>query len=350
MLPKQALSIGINTHTPSRLNLKPCVNDATDMTRQLRSVGFQAHCVTEVKLKTANMAIRQFLSSIQPNAIVVFYFSGHGAEANGRNYLIPSDALGISAGNASSTAIDAQSLIYKMHKRRPRLVICILDCCRTELPDEPIDGRNGYRTTLAGLKAGLVPMTGPSSTIIVYACAAGEAASAASGNDRNSFYTYHLLQYLTMPNVDVETMLKYAAAATENDRSGVGDPQVPFRYSNCNELISLAGGYVMKGFKTLQRPPMHPMMRKSLSPTEMQRASQHVLFIHLEPHRRMHHKAPSFYRPLPPPVFNVLHYMHGHVGMPVDRHYLDRKKLAYPTRNPFAPHFPPARHLPHYRY
>ena len=264
MLPRHALSIGINTHTPSRLNLKPCVNDATDMTRQLRSVGFQAHTVTEVKLRAANMAIRQFVNSIQPNSIVVFYFSGHGAEADGRNYLIPSDAIGISASNASSTAIDAQSLIYKLHKRRPRLVICILDCCRSGLSAEAIDGRNPFGGPSNGLKAGLAPMTGPSATIIAYACAAGEVASAASGNDRNSFYTYHLLQYLTMPNIDVETMLKYAGAATETDRSGSGDPQVPFRYSNCNELISLAGGYVMKGLKTLQRPPMmHHMMRKS---------------------------------------------------------------------------------------
>jgi hypothetical protein len=193
-------------------------------------------------------------SEIQPNAIVVFYFSGHGAEANGRNYLIPSDAIGISAGNASVTSIDAQSLIYKLHKRRPRLVVCILDCCRSELSTEPIDGSHAYGRTLNGMKPGFAPMGGPSSTIIAYACA---------GNDRNSFYTYHLLQYLAMPNVDVETMLKYAAAATENDRSGSGDPQVPFRYSNCNELISLAGGYVMKGFKALQRPPpMHHMMRK----------------------------------------------------------------------------------------
>jgi uncharacterized caspase-like protein len=253
MFPKQSLAIGISHHNPSRLNLKPCIADAVDLSSALKSIGFDAMCVTDTDLYSTQVAIRKFLKSIQPGAVVLFYFSGHGAQKSGNNYLIPSDAVGISGGNIESTTIDAQAVIEKIHQRKPRLVICVLDCCRSDVSDDAIDAGARPRGILPGVKAGLAPMEAPPGTLIVFACAAGAAASAQAENKRNSLYTYHLLRYIRTPNMDIESVLKYVSADVEKESDNW---QVPFRYSSCNEFICLVSGVAVKGFGRSPRAPI----------------------------------------------------------------------------------------------
>lgn len=236
MLTKQALTIGINAYVPSNLVLQPCRNDANDLSQSLRSIGFQVKTELDLDLNSMRSATKRFVDSIQPGAIVLYYFSGHGVQCNGENYLIPTNARNIHANNIDSTAIGVQSLVDSMYQRRPRLVICILDCCRTQPPKNLLDGFNLNKPALSGTRPGLAPMQTPPSTIIVYACAANDTASAQSKNGRNSLYTYNLLRHIRTPNVDVETVLKRAAIDVQRESNNV---QVPYRYSSCNELIYL---------------------------------------------------------------------------------------------------------------
>ncbi|CAF2506792.1 unnamed protein product [Rotaria sp. Silwood2] len=263
MLAKQALSIGINDYVPRRFILEPCLNDAGDITQALRLLGFRAHFAKNLGYKSMKSVTDQFVHSIQPGAIVVFYFSGHACQFDGNNYLIPTNAVGIWAGNINSTAIDAQKLISSMHKRRPRVVICILDCCRTDAPTEPIDEMSPYGRALAGMSAGLAPMQAPPATIIVYACAANDVASAASIDGRNSLYTSHLLHYILTPNVDIETLLKCVARNVERESKS---EQIPYRYSSCNEAIYLAAPNTYNALMPFQdmhrRPVVQSLHRK----------------------------------------------------------------------------------------
>lgn len=257
MMPKQALCIGINSYSPSYLRLRPCIDDATDVHGSLRTLGFRSHCEAELNLKSMKSVTQKFIRSIRPGAVVIFYFSGHGVQAYGNNYLIPADATGISAENIRSTAIDAQQLIADMHARQPRVVIFILDCCRTDPPTQPIDERKNHGPALAGTRPGFAAMQAPPSTIVVYACAADDTASPRSRNGRNSLYTYHLLRYIRTPNVDIETVLRYVAADVQRESE---NQQIPFRYSSCNEMIFLAGPQAF-----VPPMPQHAVRAKSLT-------------------------------------------------------------------------------------
>jgi uncharacterized caspase-like protein len=259
MSAKQALSIGINAYVPSRLVLRPCLNDANDVSTALRLIGFRVQPALDTSLDSMKSNIRHFTNSIQPGAIVVFYFSGHGVQSNGDNYLIPTNATGISADNIKSTAIDVQKVIEQMYEKKPRVVICILDCCRTDPPKEPLDGFNRYDIALAGTRPGFAPMRPPPSTILAYACAANDAASARSKNGRNSLYTYRLLQYIRTPNVDIETILKQVAADVQRDSD---NEQIPYRYSSCNETIYLASNKALKVPVVRQDFGLIPVLRK----------------------------------------------------------------------------------------
>lgn len=256
MYHKQALTIGINSYTPKRLSLKPCINDANDLSTSLQSVGFQVKNVIDGDLRTIRTVTQQFIKSIQPGAVVVFYFSGHGVQSDGNNYLIPSDAVGVCADNIQSTAIDAQQLIDAMYERKPKLIVCILDCCRTSAPDAPIDA-NPMKRVLAGTRPGLAPMQAPPSTIVVYACAANDTASPRSKNGRNSLYTYYLLKHMRTPNVDVETLLKRVAADVQRESN---NEQIPYRYSSCNEMIYIIDQQEPR--RHVQPEPQAPLLPK----------------------------------------------------------------------------------------
>lgn len=272
MPPKQALTIGINSYTPKRLSLRPCINDANDLSNSLRSLGFHVKNANDVDLNSMSMVTHQFVKSIQPGAIVVFYFSGHGVQSDGNNYLIPSDAVGICSDNIQSTAIDAQQLIDAMYARRPKLIVCILDCCRTNAPSEPIDA-NPMRRALAGTRPGLAPMQAPPSTIVVYACAANDTASPRSKNGRNSLYTYYLLRHMRTPNVDVETVLKRVAADVQRDSN---NEQIPYRYSSFNDIIYLVSHEEPK--RHISPSPQHQQQQQQQIIKHPIRKSHFVLF------------------------------------------------------------------------
>ena len=263
---RQALTIGINAYKPDYLRLEPCINDATDLSISLRSIGFYTRCARDLDSNSMQSVVRRFVESIQPGAIVLFYFSGHGIQYNGDNYLIATDATGICSDNIKSIALDVQKLITQMHTKHPRLTICILDCCRTKPPSKSIDEKHRFDNTLKGTKPGLAPMQAPSSTIIAYACAANDGASAQSKNDRNSLYTYHLLRYIRMPNIDIENVLRYVAADVQKDSN---NEQIPFRYSSCNESICLVPSLGQNvPLLPLQYMQMRANSRKSLSRSE----------------------------------------------------------------------------------
>ncbi|CAF0830484.1 unnamed protein product [Adineta ricciae] len=323
---KQALSIGINDYSPSYLRLRPCLNDATDMHHALQSIGFHTQCERDPDLKSMKAVTQRFVRSIRPGSVVLFYFSGHGVQSDGNNYLIPKDAVGICAENIRSTAIDAQKLINEMHGRRPRLIICVLDCCRTDPPTEPLDARSRYKAALAGTRGGFAPMQAPPSTIVVYACAADDTASPRSRNGRNSLYTYHLLRYLRTPNTDIETVLRYVAAAVQKDSE---NKQIPFRYSSCNEMIYLVT-------KQGVNPKMisHPMHRKPHAP-------------YLDASQYRHRRAMSLYH-AQPPMNHYQYPLNGYFGAPVYPQFHGRYNASPMPRAPSRYDSPYAHDLRYY--
>lgn len=247
MFAKQSLAIGIKHHDLRRLNLEPCIHDAQDVTSALRSIGFKTMIGADLTIRQCRKYLDSFIGSIVPGAVVVFYFSGHGVQWQGRNYLVPSDARGLGVETLSEKALDAQLVIEALHKRRPRLVICILDCCRTDAPMEPLDSWNRFGQSLPRDGPGLAAMKAGPATLIAFACAADDTASANSFNERNSLYTAHLLRYITQRGVDIERVLKFVArdVEAESERS-----QIPYRYSSCNESIFLADGVVQKDLRS----------------------------------------------------------------------------------------------------
>lgn len=123
-------------------SLRNPVNDATDMASTLRGLGFNVSLKTNLNRQQLEDAIRGFGTQINSGDIALFYFSGHGVQVDGLNYLIPIGA-GIQAENeVRYGCTEAGFVLDKMESAGSGMNIIILDACR----DNPFKGvRSGTK-------------------------------------------------------------------------------------------------------------------------------------------------------------------------------------------------------------
>lgn len=87
-----ALVIGNGRYQHNATLVNP-PNDAADMAAALKKDGFTVTLLTDASRKDMEQAVRAFGNSLKnPDAVGMFYYSGHGAQADGENFLIPVDA------------------------------------------------------------------------------------------------------------------------------------------------------------------------------------------------------------------------------------------------------------------
>ena len=214
-----ALVIGNATYKVNPL--KNPVNDSTDMARSLRSVGFDVIEANNTTLAQMREATRRFADKLGSSDVGLVYYSGHGVEVKGKNYLIPVNADIKREYEVVDQAFDASQFLEMMDNIRgpnnKRVNILIVDACRNN------ELQRSWRST----NNGLARMDAPGGTFISFATAPGRVA--ADGVGRNSPYTKHLLQALKQPNVPIEQVFKVVRRNVMEETKG---EQIPWENSS----------------------------------------------------------------------------------------------------------------------
>lgn len=216
---KHALVIGNGAY--QKLPLLRCpVNDATDMAAALRKAGFTVTTKTEAGQTAMKEAIAAFGKQLRANDVALFYFSGHGIQFDGNNYLLPVDLNAESAEGIRKNAAHVDVVLAAMEKAQSRVNIIILDACR----DNPFKGTKSAKQGLAQMAAPSGKLAG---TVIAYATAPGR--TARDGQGRNSPYTQYLLEAMAQPGLKIEDVFKYVRQAV---RQHTNDTQTPWETSS----------------------------------------------------------------------------------------------------------------------
>ena len=202
-----ALIIGNGDYATAALKLDNPVNDAGAMQRALQDAGFETVVKLNAKRRDFYRAVNDFVAKISrdPHTVGLFYYAGHGVQAQGTNYLIPVDAEIESDADLDASAFDAERVLRGMRDAQNDMNILILDACR----DNPL------RKT-RGIERGLARMNAPSGTFIAYAAAPGQAAhDGAKGG--NGVFTAELVKAMAEPGVPLEQMYKKVIAGVKAD-------------------------------------------------------------------------------------------------------------------------------------
>jgi uncharacterized caspase-like protein len=240
-----ALVIGNKDY--ARAPLKNPINDARDMKAALEQVGFDVTYREDADLPAMDAAVHEFTRKLTKDTVGLVYYSGHGVQADGTNYLIPVKTDIDSKAELKARAYDANIILGEMQEAGNRVNIVILDACR----NNPFKGFKGGPD-------GLSIISGPKGSLIAFATAPNSVADDNTAG-RNGLYTQYLKHYLVQPGLKIEEVFKKVRESVITENSD----QVPW------ESSSIIGDFCFAGCGPTPTPPPAPIAQQEEEPVTL---------------------------------------------------------------------------------
>ena len=193
-------------------------NDARLIASTLRAQGFElvgGGPQLDLDRATLSQAIQAFGKALAGADVGLFYYSGHGLQVSGVNWLVPVDANPGRPQDLDFQMVDADLVLRQMDGAGTKLNLVLLDACR----NNPFATR-GFRS----LQAGLAEMRAPEGTLISYATQPGNVA--ADGVGPNSPYTTALARSMTQPGLDIFRLFNQVGLEVKRGTGGGQQPWV----------------------------------------------------------------------------------------------------------------------------
>jgi len=216
-----ALVIGESAyeHLPALANP---ANDAKAIDRLLADLGFQVDLVQDADQKKLSRALRRFVEDAEGADVALIYYSGHGIEAGGENFLVPVDADVGALEAADAEMVPLSALLKELQATVP-VTIVLLDACRTNpFPAGSTIKLAGAAEPAAVAAAGLGAPRGATAlsgdkpkeegfgSLLGFAAAPGEPALDGDPGG-NSPYASALLKHLSAGGYDFSDMMTMVA-------------------------------------------------------------------------------------------------------------------------------------------
>jgi hypothetical protein len=182
-------------HSPQLANP---INDARSMRDVLQSVGFDVYEYEDVNQSDLKAAIDKFGTRLKNYTVGLFFYSGHGIQSKGSNYLIPVDANISTEQQIEYDCVQADRVLGFMEAAGSKVNIVILDACR----NNPFE--KSWSRAVEG--TGLAFMNAPTGSLIAYSTSPGRTASDGSGS--NGLYTAALLENIKSPDITILQMFQ----------------------------------------------------------------------------------------------------------------------------------------------
>ncbi len=176
---KVALVIGNGNYKNSPL--KNPVNDAAAVRDKLSQMDFEVIYAQDADLNQMDKKVDEFSRKISDADMALFYFSGHGVENDGINYLLPVGDPIRTERDLKRNAMDLNDIIEDCSETDCKKLVLVIDACR----NNPMGKRGASR----GLTVVNVPVT--MENCIVFACQPGQTAD--DGDENHSPFTQAFL-------------------------------------------------------------------------------------------------------------------------------------------------------------
>jgi uncharacterized protein len=229
-------------------------NDAEDLAKALRKMGFDVIEQRDASRDAMTKAIRDFSVHLKGAEVALFYYAGHGLQMNGENYLIPVDAKIETQADVRFSAINLIDIQQEMDGSG-RANVIILDACRNNPFIEKL-ARGGR--SLAGRGLNRIEATGVGS-LIIFSTQPNNIALDGSG--RNSPFASALLKYVGTPDLEIRQMISKVRGDV---LQATNQKQVPWDNSSLVGDVYLAGPGLAE--KTNEKEPVTAEQKPNTPP------------------------------------------------------------------------------------
>ena len=248
-----ALVIGNSAYHDPGAELRNPGNDADGMAAALGRLGFEVVLGKDLDFGGFRDTLDEFQEAAREADVTLFFYAGHGLQANGRNWLVPTDARLEKELDLVFRAVALDHVLNAM--RGTKLVF--LDACRNNPLAREMARSMGLSRALADEAAtrGLARVEAESGSgmLIAYATAPDDVADDGAG--RNSPFTAALLEHIAAPGVSVDDMLTKVAKSVRN---ATGNAQRPWKNSSLPEVFY---------FKPIEEPTADSVAGGTLPPS-----------------------------------------------------------------------------------
>lgn len=236
---RHAFVVGVGDYT-HLTPLDNSVSDARLVGETLARLDFTVDLVENPTQQDLVARLDLFVSKVPDGATVLFYFSGHGIQFSGENYLIPADAKIVRTADLFGTSMTSREVLARLYGASPGSVIVVLDACRNN-PLREVESSEELARSLATMEEGLalIPQQ-RTGTLVAFSTAPGEVSldgiDFIGGYEDNSPFTVALSGALMAEGRSIEQVFKAARAQVVEVTGG---RQIPWENSSLVQAIVL---------------------------------------------------------------------------------------------------------------
>jgi hypothetical protein len=197
---RYALIIGNNNYQNEVLPLTNPANDAEDIAKAVKELGYDVVLKTDVTLTDMMKLIEQFTASLRRNAESegFFWFAGHGLSIKEKHYLLPIDVNPSSENMIERTSYAVDELMAEIERTENKDNVIVLDACRNKvLPASSSASRSVGNRGLSIVSQSQIKSTGCK---VVYSTGAGMTAADGAAGSRNSPFAEAFLKHIKSPD------------------------------------------------------------------------------------------------------------------------------------------------------
>ena len=220
-----ALAIGNSNYSLPGMSLTNCINDADDIKSKLDELGYDVTLLKDATKNDIEKSLKGLCAKNQDCSVAVVYYSGHGGEIAGNNYLISVDTPQILKSNIETIIkqhlVNIDDIIALLDKAGFDIKVIVLDACRNNIEGKSF-GSIGEETIKSFTK-----ITSQKTGVYVAFATSSGLSSYCSRTMRNSYYTQALLNYIC-ENISIEDCFKKVRKQLINDKCS----QMPWEYSS----------------------------------------------------------------------------------------------------------------------
>jgi hypothetical protein len=196
-------------------SLKNPTNDAQIVANALKTAGFQTvDANPNLGIGPFRDALRRFRANAVGAQVALVYYAGHGIEARGKNWLIPTDAVLQDDADLDYEAIDLDLVLSATEGAEMRVVV--LDACR----NNPFG--HTWKRAQRAVGEGLAPID-VDDVLVIYSAGPGQTAS--DGRGANSPFAEALAKRLPQPGLAIQLL---GGLVRDDVLRATGDHQRPF--------------------------------------------------------------------------------------------------------------------------
>lgn len=226
--------------------LKNPDKDAGDIASTFRMAGFDVFVAKDLTRLQFEERFRTYLAAADGADLAVVYYSGHGFQIGGENFLIPVDATLKEAADVEVQAIKLDDMLQQL-RSKSKIQVIILDACR----NNPFPRKNYWLRDqlIVASGSGLAQVKGSENALIAYATEPGAVAYDGSGN--LSPFSSAFSRRALAPNQEIRAVM---AAVRRDVVKATRGKQVPWENSSLLDDVIL--------MPRPNRPALPPVLEK----------------------------------------------------------------------------------------